>query len=307
MNGFKPWIAEVAEKSSGSLKINYFTPNTLCPDKDSYDAAVSGVADLGATLSGYAAGKFPITEVCEMPFIYPGSEAASLGFWKMYQKYPEIQNEYKDAKMMFMWSTATMQIHTAKKMVRTLEDIKGLRIISLTALSSDILRSLGANPIEIPTTDAYLALQRNMADGILLPLAPARSFKITDVCKYHTICDVTSAPIYGVMNTNKFNSLTPEQQKVLNETTGEKLSRRLGQTLDEGSVADCKWMKTQGHEFYVLPGEEKARWVEACTPMYENWIKKMESKGVTNAREVFNEAERLGKELASQTGRGYQE
>lgn len=303
VNAFKPWAKELEEKTGGSLKVAFFDPDTLCPDKEAYDSAASGVVDIGATNCGYTAGKFPISEVIELPFMFNSSEVASMTYWEMIQRFPELQNEFKDAKPIFHWTSALMQIITTNKQVKTLEDLKGMTIISITSLSTDFLHHYGANPIEIPMTDAYLALQRNMAQGIMLPIAPAKSFKITDVAKYITIADISLCPMLGVINWDTFNNLTPEQQQIFTEVTEGKLSRRLGQTLDEGSVEDGNWMKEQGIEFYVLPEKEKERWIKAVEPMYQAWLDKMDKKGIKNAQEILDEARRLSNEFASQVGR----
>jgi len=305
INAFKPWIKDMEERSNGRLKIHYFAPNTLCPQGDTFDSTVTGFADIGSAYEGYNPGKFPVTELINILLDIPGAEAGALVTWDLYQRFPEVQNQYKDAKMLWMWTSATNQLHTVKKEVRTLEDLKGLKIIGWSPQAIEILKLLGANPMEITPLDTYMALERGMADGVLCPLAPVRSFKISDVAKYHTIVDLGVGPFYAVMNKDKWNSLPADLQALLEETTGAEMARKCGLTLDEGSVADSKWMMDNGHTFYVLPPEEKERWVEANRPMQDEWVKAVEAKGITNAKEILETAEQLVKEYAKTTGRGF--
>jgi len=305
VNAFKPWINEMDEQSNGRLKIHYFAPNTLCPQNDVFDSTVSGFADIGSAYEGYNPGKFPLTEMINLMLEIPSAEAGALVMWDLIQNFPEVQDQYKDTKMLWAWTSATFQIHTVKKEVRTLEDLKGLKIIGWDTQRLEILRLLGANPMEISPLDTYLSLERGMADGVMCPLAPVRSYKISDVAKYHTIVDLGVGPFYAMMNQDKWNSLPADLQSLIEETTGAKMARRCGITLDEGSVDDSKRLMDEGHTFYVLPPEEKERWIEATGPLQDEWVKNMEAKGFTSAKEILETAKQLAKKYAETTGRGF--
>lgn len=306
-NAFFPWIKEVGELSGGGLKVTYFNPNTLAPTKDAYDSTVSGMIDIGSNYCGRNPGKFPLNTVMELPMIVPGAEAGSLVTWELFNKFPEWQAEYKDVKMLWQWASATYQLHTTKKLVRTLDDLEGMKIIGWTPTQMDIIKSLGANPLQIAPTDTYLALQRGMADGVMCPLAPVRSFKISDATKYHTVTDVNTGPFWAGVNKDVWNDLPEDFRKILVESTGTKMARASGKTLDEGAAADAAWMKSEGHQFYVLPEKEKVKWFARLQGMHEKWVEKMEGKGYKNARSILNEAIKLGKEYAKTTGRGFVE
>lgn len=308
VNAFKTWARDVQDKTQGQVWIKYFNPNTLCPASDNYDSTISGALDIGANYCGMNPGKFPFSEAVELPMIAPSAEAGSMVIWELYKKFPAIQKEYEETKLLWMWTSATFQIHTNKKLVRNLEDLKGLKIIGWSPKIIKVIKALGANPLHIPPTDTYLAIQRRMADGVMCPLAPVRSYKISDAARYHTICDIVLGPFWASMNLDRWNSLSPDVQKVFLETTGANLARRCGVTLDQGAVADSQWMKKQGgHEFYALPQSELARWSKAVQPLHEEWVKAIEAKGYKQARQMLNEAVSLGQAYAKTTGRGYQE
>jgi len=152
-----------------------------------------------------------------------------------------------------------------------------------------------------------LALERGMADGVMCPIAPMKVYKITDVAKKHTIVDLMSDPFYAVMNKKKWNSLPSDLQKILEDTTGERMAQISGKTLDEGSIQDVAWMKEQGHEFYVLPADEKARWQEKVNGIHESWVQEMEKKGYRNAQKIHDDTVSLGKKYSDMTVGGYKE
>lgn len=306
-NGILPWIEEVRKLSGGRLVIHFFNPNALCPNREVYSALVAGSIDMTGSPCHWVHGKFPLNTVIQTPLIFNGAEAASLTTWDMYNKYPEWRNEFKDIKLLWQWGSATFNLHTVKKMVRTLEDLKGMKIIGINPQIREIIKKLGANPIEMTPPDSYLALERGMAEGMAFPIAPCKAFKITDAAKYHTIIDAMCDPFYGAINTKKWNSLPSDLKKILEDTTGRKLSQICGKTLDEGSIKDSEWMKSQGHKFYVLPPAEKKRWADKIQDIHENWLKGMEKKGHRNARKIHDEVLRLGKDYAKTTVGGYKE
>lgn len=304
-NGILPWIEEVKRLSGGRLVIHFFNPNAIAPARKVYDALVAGSIDMTGSPCHWVHGKFPLNTVIQTPLIFNGAEAASLTTWDMYNLYPAWRNEFKDIKVLWQWGSATFNLHTTKKMVRTLDDLKGMKIIGINPQIRTILKKLGVNPISMTPQDSYLALTRGMAEGMAFPIAPCKAFKITDAAKYHTIIDAMCDPFYGAINIKKWNSLPPDLQKILTDTTGRKLSQICGKTLDEGSIDDSAWMKKKGHKFYVLPTAEKKRWVNKIQDIHEKWIKDMEKKGHRNARTIHDDVLRTGKAYSKTTVGGY--
>jgi TRAP-type C4-dicarboxylate transport system substrate-binding protein len=290
-NGVMPWIDEVKNKTDGALKIQFFNPNTLCPANEAFSALMTGAADMILTPTQQSGrGQFPVSSVMLLPFMTTSSTVGSEAAWTMYNKYPEINKEYDGMKVLWQWVSPPFEVHTSKKEVKSLEDLKGLKLIVWTGDLAKVVTALGANPVETTPHDTYLSLQRGMADGVLSPIAPMKAYKITDVVKYHTIVGVLSTQFYAGVNLDKWNSLTKEMQQVLIDTTGEKMVKVSGQTLDAGSDQDTEWMKSQGHIFTILSKEERARWRAKTQFIVDEWIANMEAKGVSNARQIADDA-----------------
>ncbi len=302
VNAWQPWFTEVLKKTDGELKLTYFNPNTLASLPDVFDSTVSGMIGLGGMDCSRNPGKFPLYTVMELPGMAPSAECGSFVVWDLYQKYPELQKEFRDIKMLWQWVSATFQLHTTKKQVKTLADLKGLKVIDWNKTSASILKALGANAIMLPPTDSYLALERGMADGILCPLAPIVSFKISEAVNYTTVCDIFVTPFWAGFGHPVWESLPASVQQVLTDTTGQRMARLSGLTLDEGAFRDTKRLKEQGHTFYTLPAAEKARWLGATTSLKETWVKEMESMGHKNARAIMEDAYRLSNKYAETTG-----
>lgn len=297
-NGIMPWIEKVKEMSGGRLVINYFAPNALTPQREHFAATVSGAVDMAFSPQGFTPGKFPLADVLALPMVFSSAESGSLTTMKLYNTFPNFKAEYSDFKFLWMHVSALFELHTTKKLVKTLEDLQGMKIIVWHPTAREMAKALGANPVEQTPGDTYLALERGMADGVLCPLAPIREKKISDSAKYHTMFGLFANSFWGAMNQKKYDSLPADLKKIIDDTTGENMSRTFGRTLDEGAAKDEIAFKKEGHTFYYLPPQEKQRWIDKVSGIHQEWVKKMEAKGIGNAAEIRKETIRLAKELA---------
>jgi len=298
VGAFKPWIKEIEEKSGNRVKFTFFTPNALVPQRDGYDSTVSGMVDVLNGFPPNTPGKFPLCSVTELPFVASSSVASARVIWELNKKYPEWRKQFEDTKILWFYSGDVAQVHTTKKLVKTLNDIKGMKIIGITPNAIERIRMLGGNPVEMTVMDVFLALERGMGEGLIMPFAAVRSLKVSDVAKYHTVLNMDTAAFYVVMNKNKFNSLPPDIQKIFEETTGEKMAILTSKAIADTSTADKQWMKDNGHTIYDLPETERAKMAEILKPIYEKCVKDMEAKGYKNAREIMDYTLRLGKEFS---------
>jgi len=282
-----PWIEDVKDKSGGRLVIEYFPPNAIVKDKESYKAVESGVVDILSYGQGRNPGKFPLSDILELPFLFPNGETGSLVAWDLYEKYPEWREEYKGTRVLWHWVSATAQIATNNRPVKTLEDMSGLKIIGWSPTLQNLPKILGANPVNIPPMDTYLALERGVADGVHASYAAMGPFKLTEATKYVTEADTMVVPFYCVINRNSLKRLPEDLRGIILETTGREMSRRSGQSLDDGAKAGLEAIKKMGLEHFVLPAEERRRWEEKAMPLRETWLQSMEGKGYENIREIY--------------------
>lgn len=297
-NGIMPWIENVKKISGGKLQINYFAPNALTPQREHFSALVSGAVDMSFSPPAFTPGKFPLSGVLNLPITFSSAESGARVAMDLYNKYPNFKAEYTDFKFLWMHISALFELHTTKKLVKTLEDLKGMKIIVWLPPARVMAKALGANPVEVTPQDTYLALERGMADGVFCPLAPIREKKISDSAKYHTMFGLMANPFWGGINQKRYDSLPPDLRKIIDDTTGLEMAVTFGRTLDEGAARDEIAFKKEGHTFYYLPPAEKQRWVDKVSGIHDKWVKNMEAKGHKNAKEMRATAIRLGKEYA---------
>jgi TRAP-type C4-dicarboxylate transport system substrate-binding protein len=307
VNGWTPWFAQMKKLTGGEVELAYFNPNTLTPLADHYDSTISGMLGVGGNDMNRTPGKFPLSGVLDLPGLAPSAECGSLILNDLVKKYPSMQKEFSEIKLLWNWASATFQLNTTKKPVKTLADLKGMKIICWSRPTADIMSALGASTVLIPPTDTYLALERGMADGVFCPLAPVVSFKINEAAKYTTICDMLVTGFWAGMSHDLWDSLSDKAKKAFEQTTGENMARISGKTLDEGAAKDSVKLRKKGHTFIVLSDAERAKWLDATKSLREKWIKDMEGKGYKEARAMVEDAFKLSAKYSPITGRGFKE
>ncbi len=282
---FKPWIEKIAKESKGGIVISYFAPNTINPEKENFNSVVSGSLDIGANLATRNPGQFVASEIVQLPMINVSPSNAALSWWDLTQKYPDSFPEIKKMKLLACWTGAMNAISTVKTPIRKLEDIKGLRIATMSAANIEILKQLGATPMQMSNADVYLALERGMADGVLTGIPPIRAQKLNDVVRYITVLNINCTPFWCGMNKELYEEMNPELRKTMDENTGRPFSESVGKCLEDSTEADLKWIVGQGKtEAIVLDEAERARWAEKLAPITESTVKKIAAAGFDEGR-----------------------
>lgn len=287
---FKPWMEQMKQATGGKVAISYFAPNTVCPEKEIFDSVAQNTLDLGANMATRNPGQLVAAEIVQFPMVNVSPVNAALSWWDLSQKYPDAFPEFKKIKLLGCWTGAMNAIHTVKTPVRKLEDMKGLRIITNSAANIVLLKALGATPMQMSNADAYLALERGMADGIMTAVSPLRSQKLTDILRFHTITNINCTPFWFGMSRELYNELPGDAKKAFDASTGRAFSEAVGKSLAESTDADIAWIKAQGKaEVIVLDDAERARWGKVLEPVIEESIKRIAAAGIpeSTVREMY--------------------
>ena len=291
--GIDPWIKEVEKRTGGKVKITNFPGASLGKPPDHYDLAVKKLAHIATVVPSFSFGRFPLSGVMELPFLAPNPTASSKTFWELYKKFPEIQKEFGEVKVIAFFTNDPMQIHTSKKPIRALDDLKGLKIRAGDKLTADMLKTLGATPIFMSITDVYIALERGTIDGAFYTLEAVRGFKLQEVSKYCTVVNFNCLRMGLVMNLESWNSLQKDIQGIIGEELGGSYFVNLVSAGYEADIKNgIKAMEDAGNKMIYLPPDEIAKWKKALMPIREEWVKEMKSKNLPGG-EVLDEAIRL--------------
>lgn len=272
------WCREIEKRTNGKVKITYFPGGTLTPAPQTYDSVVKGIADIGYTINAYSRGRFPLSEVIDLPLGYKSGLQATKMVNAYFQKFKP--KEFDDTKVLYMHGHGPGLIHT-KKVIKSLDDIKGLRIKG-SGTTTKIVAALGGTPTTMPMGETYDALQKGLADGVILPLEALKGWRFGELLKC-TINNYGIAYTTGfsiVMNKKKWNNLPKDVQQVFEEVSKEWIEKQ-GKLWDEIDIEGYEYAaKKPGYTFVEVTKEREAAAREKVRPLLDQYVKDMKAKGL---------------------------
>ncbi|MPZ56960.1 MAG: C4-dicarboxylate ABC transporter [Rhizobiales bacterium] len=274
-----PWTKEVAKRSNGQLTVRMF-PSMQLGGKppELYRQMVQGIADVVFTLPGYTAGDFPMMSLTELPGTASSAEDGTRKLWANFDKF--FAQEFKDAKVLMLWNSDTAGIMSRAKPIRTLEDMKGMRIRTPSRAQSAQLTALGATPVDMPVTQIYNALERGVIDATMIPLSAMLDFKLLEVVKYLTVdAPLGRSPFLVSMNRKRYEGLAPDLKKVIDDTTGLEMSLGGARSYDKKNGEAHEAGKKQ-REIISLAPAERTRWLGIFKTLAKQQGEEVDKKGL---------------------------
>ncbi|HEY2927331.1 TRAP transporter substrate-binding protein [Piscinibacter sp.] len=280
----QPFCDKIAADSNNRMKCQLYpamqlggTPAQLI------DQARDGVVDIAFTLPGYTAGRFPIMEVFELPFMTNSAEAGAKAAWDYYGKY--ATKEFPGIKPLMFSIHDEGYLHTRDKQIKSMADLKGMKMRAPTRQTNKLLASLGATPVGMPLPAVADAVSKGTIDGFVLPWEIIPSVKLHEMVKYHTETDPARPALYSAtfilaMNQAKYDSLPADLKAVIDRNSGAALSAMAGKTWDESQAVGRKPAVDRGNIFHRIPANELDAWIKASAPLYDEWVADMDKRGL---------------------------
>jgi TRAP-type C4-dicarboxylate transport system substrate-binding protein len=283
----RPWADKVQTESGGRIKIDIFpsmqlggTPPQL------FDQARDGVADLIWTLPGNTPGRFPGIEAFELPFT---ANKRAIVNSKALTDYAEanLKDEFKDVRPICFWAHDHGLIHSTRQ-VKTLDDLKGMKLRFPTRLAGEALRALGANAIGMPIPQVPEAMAQKVIDGAVIPWEVVPALKMQEMVKFHT--EIPGSPTLYVatfvlaMNRAKYDALPADLKAVIDRNSGQVAAEMAGKVWDEQSVIVSNMVRQRGNTITVIDAAEAAKWRELTKPVVDGWIKTANERGLNGPK-----------------------
>jgi len=124
----EPWADAIEEASGGRIEIQRFHAMQLGgTPPELMDQAIDGTADIIWTLPGYTPGRFPGTEVFELPFMMENgnAEAASRAFWTLAKE--TMMDQFEDVHVLGLWVHGPGVIHSSDP-IEDVSDLNGVKL-----------------------------------------------------------------------------------------------------------------------------------------------------------------------------------
>ena len=293
-----PWAQRVEEQSNGRIDVQIYPSMQLGGAPPSLvDQVEDGVVDLVWTLPGYTAGRFPITEAFELPFMSGYAEHSSPALCEFYFEY--LQDEYEGMRVITLHTAGSGLLHMNGPAIRSIDDLRGQQVRAPNRIMTQALALLGAEPIGMPVPEVPESLARGVIDGTLLPWEVTAPLRVAELVQSHTgfASDhgIYTSTFLLAMNPDSYESLPEDLQAVIDDNSIHgscEESRIAGRNMDMGDIPGRQLAEEAGNEIHMIPEEDVAAWQERLQPLYEQWIAQMDDRGL-DGEEMLERAREL--------------
>ena len=274
------WAQEIEKRTDGRVKITIYPGGSLTQAPQVYEGVVSGISDIGMSCLAYTRGRFPLLEGLDLPLGYPNGKVATRLATDMVRKYAPA--EMADTHVFYIHAHGP-GILASKKPVRTLEDLKNLKVRG-TGLSAKIITNLGGTPIGMSQPETYEALQKGVVDATLCPIETLKGWKQGEVISSVTDSSVVgyTTAMFVAMNKAKWDSIPADIQAIMTEVSDAWVDRH-GAAWDQADEEGRAFIRELKHEEISLAPEEEARWVQAVKPILDEYVAGCAAKGLPGA------------------------
>lgn len=293
-----PWMAKIEAESGGRIKFEHY-PSMQLGGKppELMDQVADGVADIVWTLPGYTPGRYPRTEVMELPFLMTNAEAASRTFWELGEKYM-MDTDFKDVHVLGLWTHGPGLIHS-KDPITSTADLSGVKLRAPTRVTNAMVTNLGATAVGMPVPGVPEALSKGVIDATILPWEVTASIKSSELVHNHTefpegTALYTSAFVLA-MNKDVYAGLPDDLKAVIDANSGADFSVWAGGTSQAADAPGRQLAVDQGNTITQLTPEQAAEWQAAAQPTIDAWVAETAAMGFDGAAMLAEARELMAK------------
>ncbi|WP_308914748.1 TRAP transporter substrate-binding protein [Jannaschia sp. LMIT008] len=274
------WADRIEDASDDRIAIERYPSMQLGgAPPELMDQAIDGVADIVMTVVGYTPGRFPTTEVFELPFFVTDARAASAAFWSLYEE--EMQAEFADVHVLGTWVHGPGLFHSVDP-IESLDDLRGVKVRGPSRMVNAMLDVLGAEPVGMPVPAVPEALSKGVIDGAMLPWEVVPSLRVHELVEFHTGFDgpaLYTLTFVLVMNREAYASLPDDLRTVVDDNSGLAFSVFAGGTQADADAPARDLAVDLGNEIITIPADRADEWRAAVQPVYDSWIADMDAAG----------------------------
>lgn len=246
----------VAKKYSGELKIQFVGGPEAVKTPDQVQACQRGMVDMVFTTNAYYVSVLPDVDALKLSVFKPAEERAK-GAWAYINQLHEKIGLYYLARL-----GLGTQFHLyLEKPIKT-ANLKGLNI-RVSPMYLQMVKGLGGNPIVIPPTEVYSALERNVVDGYCWPSVGIRDWGWDKQTKYVVDPGFYQVPNPLLMNLNTWNKLPKKLQDLLTEAAAE-AEKKVVADFDNLAKQERPILLKGGIRVITLPPAEKEKFLNVA-------------------------------------------
>lgn len=262
---------EIKQKTQGKVEITIYPVGTLNPPAKTYDAVVQGIADIGMSCPLWVAGRFPLSEIFEMPSEIPSSWVTTMTYKDLFEKF--TFKEYEDVHVLYLHGPGRNLLMTKNTPVRKLADMKGMTIRT-SGGTVELIKAWGGVPRAMPMGEVYEALAKGVVDGNFAVPEVLKGWNVAEVVKYVTVTPIsTSSCQFVAMNKKKWESLPNDVKKVFTELSRVYAERQAYVWMYYDKIGMEYFKSLPNREVIVIPQAQKLEWEKGASLVFSTgWL-----------------------------------
>jgi TRAP-type C4-dicarboxylate transport system substrate-binding protein len=268
-----PWAAAVNAAGKGIVKIEVRDGPAIASPQNFFDRVQNDVVQIAWGVPG-SVGIFLLTDVARMPYVGDKGEDAAVAFWRLY-KSGLLDDEYHDTHALEFGCFPQTLVHLSKA-PKSIDGYEGLKLVANSKVAAETITRLGATPITLLIQEAYQGIQRHVVDGIVTGYPGILPFKLQDVTTAHIDIHMGGGMSFLIMAKKKFDSLPAAARKIMDDNSGEALSRKHGAFNDSEDARARKVLGAMPGQKLIEPSSEQhALFEKRLAPVAEQWAKSL--------------------------------
>jgi TRAP-type C4-dicarboxylate transport system substrate-binding protein len=287
-------IAADLEAASGGSVTAEISFKALGKPSDYYDAVANGLCDMAYVALTFIPGRFLQSEMLMLPIAYPDNNVRGRANYEMWQR-GYYDKQFADVKIVALGNTVDFLFMWANEPVTNLNDLKGKKLSTSNRVHSDMMKAVGAVPVNMPVTELYMSLETKVIDGAFQgwPFIPV--FKGQEVVRYATLPSRSGAPCIIAMNKKSYNKL-PQEAKVVIDKNVEKYSKMQAQGFQKFDELGRKIFLDSGGKIVTLSAADSKKMDMLYKPIFDEWVKVAKERGLP-AEKALNDLYAILEEL----------
>jgi len=272
------WGKKVETATGGRVKVTMYPAGSLVGFDDQYPALLGGICDIIMVMAWDIPEQILETVFC-LPMLGWKTDDFINVRKEVEKEFPQIAEGRSTVKTLWLQPHPPHAMHSTKKEVRIPDDVKGMKITGVDSMHGYIA-ACGATPIILGPADHYMALETGVVEGVFVSFEVLNVRKLQEVTKYHLNVPAGTADGTVIMNLEKWNSLPPDIQQILEGTFAEAEQMVFNSTIGGDRHFHDVIAGMEEHVLIEPTADELALWKERAMPLHQEWIDKVEAKGL---------------------------
>ena len=280
----------VAAKTGGRIAVKLFPGGTLGGDLQTVSALQGGTVEMTVLNAGILAAQSKEFGIYDFPFLFASPQEADAVTDGPFGKKLLDKLQAKNLVGLGYWELGFRNLTNSKKPITKAEDIAGLKIrVIQSPIYIDMFNALGANAVPMPFPELYTALEQKAVDGQENPFSTILSSKFAEVQKHLTVTRHMYNPQAVIVSKKFWDSLSPADQKALNDAMAEATTFQRGVSRVQATVA-LEDLKKAGMQVTEFPPAELDKLRAKVKPVVEKHSDKV---GAETVQEVYSTLAKL--------------